>query len=49
MVSGFFCVLLRTVDLSVDKAQAVFAMPATDIEGREIVPGDYEGGLGDYP
>ena len=36
--AGNYSALLRTVDLSVDKAQAVFAMPAMDIDGKEIVP-----------
>lgn len=36
--AGNYSALLRTVDLSVDKAHAVFAMPAMDIDGKEIVP-----------
>lgn len=37
--AGNYSSLLRTVDISVDKAQAVLDLPAMDIEGKEITPG----------
>lgn len=40
--AGSYSALLRTVDLSVDKALAVFAMPAMDIDGKEILPGNHD-------
>lgn len=36
--AGNYSALLRTVDMSVDKAQAVLDLPAMDIEGKEITP-----------
>lgn len=36
--AGNYSALLRTVDVSVDKAQAVLDLPAMDIEGKDIIP-----------
>lgn len=40
--AGNYSALLRTVDISVDKAQTVLELPAMDIEGKEIVPENYD-------
>lgn len=39
--AGNYSTLLRTVDVSVDKAQAVLDLPAMDIDGQEIIPENY--------
>lgn len=39
--AGNYSTLLRTVDVSVDKAQAVLDLPAMDIDGQEITPENY--------
>lgn len=40
--AGNYSALLRTVDVSVDKAQSVMDLPAMDIEGKEIVPENFD-------
>lgn len=40
--AGNYSTLLRTVDVSVDKAQAVLDLPAMDIDGREIIPKNFD-------
>lgn len=40
--AGNYSTLLRTVDVSVDKAQAVLDLPAMDIDGREIIPENFD-------
>lgn len=40
--AGNYSALLRTVDVSVDKAQAVLKLPAMDIRGREITPKHFD-------
>ena len=39
--AGNYSALLRTVDVSVDKAQAVLGLSAMDIRGKEITPGHF--------
>lgn len=36
--AGNYSALLRTVDLSVDKAQEILDIPAMDIDGKDIIP-----------
>ena len=40
--AGNYSALLRTVDVSVDKAQAVLDLPAMDIQGKEICPRHFD-------
>lgn len=40
--AGNYSALLRTVDVSVDKAQGVLDLPAMDIEGKEILPKNFD-------
>lgn len=40
--AGNYSALLRTVDVSVDKAQEILALPAMDIKGKEITPANYD-------
>lgn len=40
--AGNYSTLLRTVDVSVDKAKAVLDLPAMDIDGREITPKNFD-------
>lgn len=40
--AGNYSALLRTVDISVDKAQKVLDLPAMDIEGKEITPENFD-------
>lgn len=40
--AGNYSTLLRTVDVSVDKAKAVLDLPAMDIDGREITPKKFD-------
>lgn len=40
--AGNYSALLRTVDVSVDKAQGVLDLPAMDIDGREITPEHFD-------
>ena len=40
--AGNYSALLRTVDISVDKAQAVMDLPAMDIDGQEITPQHFD-------
>ncbi len=40
--AGNYSALLRTVDISVDKAQTVMELPAMDIEGKEITPENFD-------
>ncbi|MDO4321136.1 MAG: ABC transporter ATP-binding protein [Lachnospiraceae bacterium] len=40
--AGNYSALLRTVDISVDKAQSVMELPAMDIEGKEITPQHFD-------
>lgn len=39
--AGSYSSLLRTVDLSVDKAQKILDLPAMDIDGEDIIPNNY--------
>ena len=39
--AGSYSSLLRTVDLSVDKAQKILDLPAMDIDGEDIIPDNY--------
>ncbi len=45
--AGNYSALLRTVDVSVDKAQAVLDLPAMDIDGKDIVPKNFDVELSD--
>ena len=40
--AGMYSSLLRVVDLSVDKANAILTLPEMDIEGEEITPASYD-------
>ena len=40
--AGMHSALLRVVDLSVDKANAILELPAMDIEGEDVEPVSYE-------
>ncbi len=40
--AGMNSALLRVVDLSVDKANAILKLPVMDIQGEEIVPDSYD-------
>ncbi len=40
--AGNYSSLLRTVDVSVDKAQDVLDLPAMDIDGKEIIPANFD-------
>ena len=40
--AGNYSALLRTVDVSVDKAQKILDIPAMDIDGRDITPKNYD-------
>lgn len=40
--AGNYSALLRTVDVSVDKAQRVLELPAMDIKGKEITPKHFD-------
>ncbi len=40
--AGNYSALLRTVDVSVDKAQGVLDLPAMDIDGKEITPENFD-------
>ncbi len=40
--AGNYSALLRTVDISVDKAQSIMELPAMDIEGKEITPQHFD-------
>lgn len=40
--AGNYSALLRTVDLTVDKAQAILDLPAMDIKGRDITPKSFD-------
>lgn len=40
--AGNYSALLRTVDVSVDKAQSVLELPAMDIDGKEIIPESFD-------
>lgn len=40
--AGNYSTLLRTVDVSVDKAKAVLDLPEMDIDGREITPKNFD-------
>lgn len=40
--AGSYSSLLRVVDVSVDKAQAILDIPAMDIEGKDIKPQKYD-------
>lgn len=40
--AGNYSALLRTVDVSVDKAQAVLDLPPMDIEGKDIAPAHFD-------
>lgn len=39
--AGSYSSLLRSVDLSVDKAQKILDLPAMDIDGEDIIPNNY--------
>ena len=41
-MAGLYTALLRVVDLSVDKANAILDLPPMDIEGEDAVPADTE-------
>ena len=40
--AGNYSALLRVVDVSVDKVQAILDLPQMDIEGKEITPKNYD-------
>lgn len=40
--AGNYSALLRSVDLSVSKAQAVLDLPKMDIDGKDVVPASYD-------
>ncbi|MGN0622039.1 MAG: ABC transporter ATP-binding protein [Porcipelethomonas sp.] len=40
--AGNYSALLRTVDVGIDKVQAVLDIPEMDIEGKEIIPESYD-------
>ena len=40
--AGMYSSLLRVVDLSVDKANAILDLPKMDIEGEEYIPDNYD-------
>lgn len=39
--AGNYSALLRTVDVSVDKAQEILDLPTMDIDGKHIIPGSH--------
>ena len=40
--AGTYSALLRTVDLSVDKAQNILDLPPMDIDGKDIIPDSFD-------